>query len=141
MCVRGIRFEGQQLLFLTNLFGENCMEKLAADTNWSHKYTCQDTSSDRHRVCRNKSLVYMCWELKNNLFAEPLKGQQSRRRMGSRAAEHMAKTPTQVLVGAAWNRNVPQCLQCFAGSQAALPLLLDTVLLCCKNLESGFCIQ
>lgn len=83
------------------------MEKLAADTNWSHKYTCQDTGSDRHRVCRNKSLVYMCWELKNNLFAEPLKGQQSRRRMGSRAAEHMAKTPTQVLVGAAWNRNVP----------------------------------
>lgn len=61
--------------------------------------------------------------------------------MGSRAAEHMAKTPTQVLVGAAWDRNVPPVLQCFAGSQAALPLLLDKVLLCCKNLESGLCIQ
>lgn len=81
--MRGIRFEGQQLLFLTNLFGENCMEKLAADTNWSHKYTCQDTSSDRHRVCRNKSLVYMCWELKNNLFAEQEKdGEQSSRAHG-----------------------------------------------------------
>lgn len=70
-------------MFLTNLFGENCMEKLAADTNWSHKYTCQDTGSDRHRVCRNKSLVYMCWELKNNLFAEQEKdGEQSSRAHG-----------------------------------------------------------
>lgn len=69
------------------------MEKLTADTNWSHKYTCQGTSSDRHRVCRNKSLVYMCWQLKKQPLCRAPEGATEQEKDGEQSSRAHGKDP------------------------------------------------